>query len=261
MHPILIKLGPITIHSYGFLIVAGFLVCLFFLRRKARALGYLPDQLTDLAFWGLVAGLFGARLFYILTQWRNFVDDPLAMLKFWEGGLVFYGGMLGGIAAFAYGARRFRIPIFEALDMAAPSLAIAHSFGRLGCFAAGCCFGRSLPEGHPLAVHFHNADSVAPLGVPLHPAQLYDAANTLIVFLVLEFIFVRRKFSGQVFAVYGMLYAVGRWIVETFRGDVIRGFVVDEVLSTSQFLSLLIFVTAAAVYLIRRKHLVPRPVK
>ena len=120
-------------------------------------------------------------------------------------------------------------------------MALAHAFGRLGCFGAGCCFGHPAKEDFPLAVIFNHPLTVAPQNIPLHPAQLYDSTNTLIIFLILQWLYTKKRFDGQVIACYGMLYAIGRWFVEDFRGDSIRGFVFNDRLSTSQFISLIIF--------------------
>ena len=136
------------------------------------------------------------------------------------------------------------------MDMATPSLAIAHFFGRLGCFSAGCCYGRPAPQGLPWAVTFRDPLSLAPPGIPLHPTQIYDALNALIIFSVLMFLRRREKFTGQLLVTYILLYAIGRSIVEIYRGDSIRGFVIDPYLSTSQFISILAFIFG--LYLWRR---------
>ena len=252
MYPELLSLGSFTIHSYGFLIVVGFLLCLYSMRSKAKPLGLDTEKVTDLAFWGLVWGLIGGRVLYVITLWDEFAKEPLQAFKFWEGGLVFYGGLITGITSFIFLTRRYQLPFIKILDLTAPSLAIAHAFGRLGCFAAGCCYGKPVDDSHPFAVVFRHAQSIAHVGVSLHPAQLYDAANAFILFLFLNWFYARRKFDGQVVAIYGMLYAIGRYIVEEYRGDKIRGFVFGQV-STSQFISFLIFSAALILYIRQKK--------
>lgn len=253
MHPILVRLGPITIHTYGFLIVLGFLFCVFILRKKAQRENLNVDQLTDMAFWALVFGLIGGRILYIITLWPEFMLEPLEMLKFWKGGLVFYGGFLGGAGAYFYLAKKNRLPFWKVIDIATPSVAIAHAFGRLGCFTAGCCYGRPIRPDHPLAVVFTHPESIAPTGIALHPAQLYDSLNALLIFGVLEVVYRHKKFDGQLLALYLMLYSVGRYVVELFRGDEIRKFVFAEI-STSQFISIPIFIVGAVMWFVLQKR-------
>lgn len=248
MHPILFEYKFLKLHTYGFFIVVGFLCGLFLMRRKAKKLGWNLEHVSDVAFWSLLGGFIGGRVLYIITRWSEYSSSPFEMFKFWEGGLVFYGGFLGGIVAFIWRARFYKIPVLRFIDLSAPSLAIGHAFGRIGCFLAGCCYGRPVPADHPFAVIFTNPLSIAPLNQPIHPAQLYDAANAFAVFLILEFWYPKRKFLGQMFALYGILYSIGRYIVETYRGDKIRGFIIENVLSTSQFISIGIFLFAAFLY-------------
>ena len=249
MHPELLSFGSFTIHSYGFLIVVGFLLSLSLIRKKAADAGENPDHYTDLAFWGLLLGLAGGRTLYVITLWKDFAKNPIEIFKFWNGGLVFYGGLIAGILTTIYLSRKYKLPILKTLDIAAPSLALAHVFGRFGCFAAGCCYGKPIDPNHPFAIVFSGAKSIAPVGVPLHPAQLYDALNAFIIFIILEFIYKKKKFHGQVIIVYGVLYAIGRSIVEVYRGDKIRGFVIPDILSTSQFIALVIFSISAIAYI------------
>jgi phosphatidylglycerol---prolipoprotein diacylglyceryl transferase len=249
MHPLLFALGPLKIHTYGVMIVIGFLVGLYLIYSQAKFEGVNPERVVDISFWGLFFGLMGGRVVYIITRLPDFIKHPLDMFKFWEGGLVFYGGFIGGVAAFWYFSRRYKLRPLQLLDMAAPSLAIGHFFGRLGCFSAGCCYGR-LARGLPWAVTFTDLDSAAPVGVPLHPTQIYDAINALVIFSVLMYFRRRKKFMGQQTVIYMMLYSIGRSIVESYRGDAIRGFVINGWLSTSQFISIFIF--AAALYLWKR---------
>ncbi len=248
MYPVLFEWKLIKIHSYGLLIVVGFLIGLYLVRKKAAKINIDVEEISDVAFWGLLGGFIGGRLLYIITRWGDFSQHPLDMLKFWEGGLVFYGGLIGGIVGWVLRAKKYKMPILKTVDLAAPSVAIAHVFGRFGCFAAGCCFGKPIDPNSPFAVIFNNPKSIAPIGVPLHPAQLYDAFNAFILFLILQLIYSKRKFVGQTVASYGLLYSIGRYVVEEYRGDKIRGFVIENLLSTSQFISLAIFIGSAYLY-------------
>ncbi len=228
------------------MIVIGFLTGLYLIQKQAKREGLNPDRIVDISFWGLGLGLIGGRLFYILTRLEYFSEHPMEVFYFWEGGLVFYGGFLGGLFAFWYFTKKYSLPMLQTIDMAIPSLAIAHFFGRLGCFFAGCCYGRQA-NGVPWAITFSDPLSLAPPGIPLHPTQLYDALNAVIIFSVLMFMRNRKKFTGQLLVMYMLLYSIGRSIVEVYRGDTIRGFVIDPWLSTSQFISIFIF--AGGVYL------------
>jgi len=254
MFPVLFRLGPLSIHTYGALIVLGFLVGVYLIRKKAINENLNPDQLTDIAFWALLMGLLGGRILFIITLWKEFARDPLEMLRFWNGGLVYYGGLIGGALTFWYLAKRYRLNVLQVMDIATPSLAIAHFFGRLGCFVAGCCFGKECDPNFPLAVVFKSPESIAPVNIPLHPAQLYDAANAMIIFIALSLFYPYHKFRGQVLAIYLMIYAVGRSIVEQYRGDLVRGFVIENVLSTSQFISIFVFVAGLALYFFGQKY-------
>lgn len=248
MHPLLVKLGPLSLHTYGLMIVIGFLIALALIHRQGTKEGLDGDRIIDVSFWGLAFGLLGGRIVYVITRLSYFADHPIEVFYFWEGGLVFYGGFLGGAFAFWFFCRKYNLPGLQTIDIATPSLAIAHSFGRIGCFFAGCCYGKPAHD-LPWAITFSNPMSAAPTGIPLHPTQLYDALNAFIIFSILMFIQSRKKFTGQVISSYMMLYAIGRSIVEVYRGDKIRGFVIDPYLSTSQFISILIFAAGLILYI------------
>ncbi len=249
MYPLLFSYGFFKIHTYGLMIVIGFLIGLYLIHKEGKKRGLNADRIVDVSFWGLGLGLLGGRIVYILTRWDYFSSHLIEVFYFWEGGLVFYGGFIGGFIAFYIFTKKYKLPFLETVDIAVPSLAIAHFFGRLGCFSAGCCFGRPVLGSLPWAVTFHNPLSLAPQGIPLHPTQLYDALNALIIFAVLMFMRPRKKFVGEQLCIYMILYSIGRSIVEVYRGDSIRGFVIDPYLSTSQFISIFIFVTAVVLWI------------
>jgi phosphatidylglycerol:prolipoprotein diacylglycerol transferase len=182
------------------------------------------------------------------------MDDPISMFKVWEGGLVFLGGPLLVVPFVIWYVKKYSLPIWKTIDTLTPGLVIAHAFGRLGCLSAGCCYGK--PTGSSFGIrlysdlvekHYH--------GIPLHPTQLYESMSLLILFLGLLYLSKRKVFEGQVTLTYFLAYPVIRSIIEVFRGDIIRGFVIDDVLSTSQFISSLVFVAAAGFLLFRLKQL------
>ncbi len=254
MYPELIKLGPFTIHTYGFLIAVGFLSALSVARRLAILSKLNPDRVLDMAFWVLLVGFVGARALYIVTRFQYFAQEPLAMFKVWEGGLVFLGGPLAALPFLIWYTRKYKFPIWKVLDIGAPCLALAHMFGRFGCLASGCCYGK--PTGstwYGIRLYSEFVDRQYH-GILLHPTQLYEATALGLLFIGLLVIFKRKVFDGQVALSYFLVYPAIRSIIEIFRGDLIRGFVVDETISTSQFLSIFIFVGAAIALWYRLKQ-------
>lgn len=250
MHPILVQIGSLPIHTYGFLIAIGFIVATQVMQYNARRSGLDADKIQDLIFFGLVIGFIGARSVFVLTRFSYFMENPIDIFKVWEGGLVFYGGPLFGIPFIMWFAKKHKFPIWKTLDCLTPGLVIAHAFGRLGCLAAGCCYGKPTGSNYGIVL---NSELVDPAlrGIHLHPTQIYESVSLLILFVGLMVLFKRKRFTGQVTLVYLMTYPIIRSIIEIYRGDTIRGFIIDDVLSTSQFISVLVFI-GALVLLIRR---------
>ena len=244
MYPILVNIGPVPIHTYGFLIAIGFLLAVNVAKRLAIRAKLDVERVLDLSFWCLLVGFLGARILYIITRASYFIQDPLAMFKVWEGGLVFLGGPLLVVPFVAWYVRKYKLPIWKTLDALGPGLVIAHAFGRLGCLTAGCCYGK--PTGTSFGIRLYS-DLVDRQyqGILLHPTQLYESASLFILFGGLLYISKRKAFDGQVILTYFLAYPVIRSIIEIFRGDSIRGFVIEGVLSTSQFLSILVFLATA----------------
>ena len=234
MHPILFKIGPITIYTYGVLIATAFFLGLALAVRQARMEGEDLQKIMDLGFYILLSAVVGSRLLYIAVEFREYLSNPLRIFKVWEGGLVFYGGFIMAMAVVIIYVKKNEMSLWKVGDILAPSVAIGQGVGRLGCFFAGCCYGRETDV--PWAVIFKNPNTLAPMDVHLHPTQLYDSANGFIIFAALLILRKFKKFDGQLFWTYTLLYAVGRFIVEIFRGDE-RGFVTAS-LSTSQFIAI-----------------------
>jgi phosphatidylglycerol:prolipoprotein diacylglycerol transferase len=254
MYPVLLKIGPLPIHTYGFLIAVGFLVALAVLKKLAIQSKIDVDRILDLAFWCLVLGLLGSRTLFVITRMSYFITNPLDVFKVWEGGLVFLGGPIVVVPFAVWYLRNYKIPIWKALDALIPGLAIAQVFGRFGCLSAGCCYGK--PTGSSFGVRLYS-DLVerSYQGILLHPTQLYEAGSLFILFFILLWIFKNKKFDGQVFLIYFLSYPIIRSIIEVFRGDLIRGFVIEDLLSTSQFISILIFFGALVTLLFRLKQI------
>jgi phosphatidylglycerol:prolipoprotein diacylglycerol transferase len=251
MFPVLIRIGPLTIHTYGFMIAAAFLLGLWLAQRQAEREGLPREKVTDIGFYALFAGIIGSRIFFIGTDWEHFSAHPLDMIKIWEGGLVFYGGVVFAIPVAVWYARRQRLSLWQTADVWAPSIAVGHAIGRLGCFCAGCCYG--VPTGLPWGVVFNNPETLAIRGVALHPTQLYESAAELLNFVVLVMVRRRKTFHGQLFWLYVLNYAVIRAVIELFRGDIERGFILPGI-SVSQGISVVMFATALVFILKLRRH-------
>ncbi|MDD2806031.1 MAG: prolipoprotein diacylglyceryl transferase [Elusimicrobiales bacterium] len=253
MHPVIFQLGSFKLPAYGLLVACGYLAGILYLFRKAAPAGFSKDDLSDLVFYTVLSGMLGAKLFYAVTYWEAFGPDfparALYLLRSFQYGFVFYGGLLAGGAAFLLTARSRRMNAIKAADLAAPALALGHAFGRIGCFLAGCCHGRAASGA--LAVTFTNpASEVSPLclGVPLHPVQLYEAAGDFLIFLALNAALPRslagKRRAGTLAAAYAALYALLRFSLEFLRGDD-RG-AVRLGLSPAQLISAAVFLGALA---------------
>ena len=189
----------------------------------------------------LASAILGAKLLLILVEWRRYLAHPADLVEVLRSGGVFYGGLIAATAVAIWYMRKHDLPAWRIADMGAPSIALGEAIGRWGCFAAGCCYGK---ETHgPFAVTFTdpfaNQAVGTPLNVPLHPTQIYLSASAFLIFLVLQWAYRRKTFDGEVFWLYVLLYAISRGILETWRGDLVRGFVIPGILSTSQFIGLL----------------------
>ena len=263
MHPILFEAAGFTLYTYGALLAAAYLIGLRFALVRARARGLDAQRVMDLGIWIIVAALVGAKLLLVVVEFPH-LTGPRSALDVLRSGGVFYGGLVAAVATGIFYVRRYGLPVWATGDAFAPAIALGHVVGRMGCLMAGCCFGR--PTDVPWAITFHSQAAAAnvgtPLGVPLHPTQLYDAAAELAI-LVFLLLFERRSadgtrpFAGRTFWSYMLLYASSRFVVELYRGDP-RGLVFG-VLSTSQFVSLIVAPMAVVMLLRLRRGTAPVP--
>lgn len=235
MYKDLISIGAFTVHSYGLMIATGVLAAYLFIMYRAKTLKIDIRKIDPIILWILFGGLFGAKFLYWITQIESILQTPEILLDI-SNGYVVYGGIIGGVfAGLVYcKAKRLSFPFYA--DLIIPSVALAQGFGRIGCFLAGCCYGMETTSG--LGVEFP-VSSIAPTGVHLLPTQLFSSILDFMLFVVLVFYAKRKKAEGQVTALYLVLYSVGRFALEFFRGDIERGSI--GVLSTSQFISIFIF--------------------
>lgn len=208
----LFSIGKITIHSYGLLIAVGVILCLFIAMKRAGRLGLEPEKALDIGILCVVTGFVGAKLLFVLISIPEFVREPLKVLG--SSGFVVYGGIVAGVIAAIIFCRVRHLPFFRYFDLLMPSVAFAQGFGRLGCFMAGCCYGKETQL--PIGVVFPEG-SFAPPGVPLLPTQLFSAAGDFAIAAVLFWFSRRAKHDGEVGALYLLLYGIGRFFVEFLR--------------------------------------------
>ena len=248
MFPILLHLGPLTIRTYGAMVALAFLAALQVARMTARVRRIEETFMLDIVAIAVMTGLLGARLFYILINWSYFREHPADSFKIWEGGLVFYGGFLLGALVTNLFARYRGYSMAEVSDCLAPALAVGQGIGRWGCFFAGCCYGK--PTSLPWSVVFKDPTSLAPLGVELHPVQLYESAGDFVIAFILWQVLVRRKETkGQVIWLYVLLYGILRFAMETLRGDD-RG-AMHGGLSPSQLIALAAILVSGSIFLVQ----------
>jgi phosphatidylglycerol:prolipoprotein diacylglycerol transferase len=229
------------VYSYGVLLAASYLLGLQLARARAKRWGLDSNRVLDLGIYIIIAALIGAKLLLLVVDFDQFRQAPGEILSLARSGGVFYGGLILAVVVAFWYIHKHALPFWTTCDVFAPGIALGHVTGRLGCLAAGCCYGR--PTELPWGITFTNplaAENVGtPLGIPLHPTQIYEAgAELLILGFLLAFERRGRPFAGRTFWAYMLLYAVSRFVIEFFRGDP-RGMVFG-VLSTSQFISLVL---------------------
>jgi phosphatidylglycerol:prolipoprotein diacylglycerol transferase len=254
MHPILVEFGTWPVYSYGVLLAAAYLAALQLAVVRGRRAGLNGAHIMDLGIYIIIAALVGAKLMLLVVDFDYFVSHPDQLLSLVRAGGVFYGGLLAALIVGLLLARRYKLPAWTTADLAAPGIALGHVIGRFGCLLAGCCYGR--PTDVAWGITFTDPVAAAnvgtPLGVALHPTQLYDAgAELLILVLLLATERRGRPFPGRTFWLYILLYAISRFIVEIYRGDE-RGMMLG--MSTSQFISVILAPLAIAMLLWLRRR-------
>jgi len=241
VHPILFEAGPVTIYSYGVLLAAAYLLGLWLGVRRASQAGLDGNRVMDLGIWVIIAALIGAKGLLFIVDFDHFTSSREEFMSLLRSGGVFYGGLIAATLTCVYQLRKHKLPLWQSGDLFAPGIALGYMVGRLGCLAAGCCYGRPAP-GLAWAVTFTDPAAAlnvgTPLNVPLHPTQLYESLAGLVILVTLLVIERRGKsFPGRTFWQFVLMYAVSRFIIEFFRGDD-RGMV--AMFSTSQVISLVL---------------------
>ncbi len=218
MYPILLTIGGFHLRAYGTLIAIALLTGAWLAGREASRKDLPPECVQDFVIWATLFGLLGARLYYLtFFSPRVFLEDPLGVFAIWRGGLAIHGALLAGAATAIWYVRRHHLSFWRLADTLAPSVILGQAIGRLACFLNGDAFG--IPTTLPWAVTFTNPAAMAPLGVPLHPTQLYEMSLNLVLFGLLWWWRTRVRFDGQLFLLYAGGYGIIRFIVENFRGD------------------------------------------
>jgi len=234
MHPILFKIGPINIYSYGLMVAIGFGLSTMMIYARAPRFGLERDTIIDYIITMLLSGIVGARLLFVLLNIKYYMANPAEIINLSRGGLVWYGGFIAALLASFWFVKARKLEFWSAVDFVAPYIALGQAFGRIGCFLNGCCYGIIAPHNFPLGER--------------HPTQIYSAILLFIIFAVLILWQDRRRFSGEIFLGYCMLYSCKRFFIEFLRGDNPR---MLFGLTMSQMISLVVFF--AAVYLFKRR--------
>jgi phosphatidylglycerol:prolipoprotein diacylglycerol transferase len=250
VHPIAFDLGSLPIRWYGVMMALGFFAGLWTATRRARLANIHSEVISDVTMWVLLGSIIGARCVYVATYWKQeFANQPISeIFMIQHGGLVYYGGLIGAtVSGIGYLAWK-KLPVWKIADILAPSIALGSVFGRIGCLLNGCCYGRACDL--PWAIRFPSDHDTH--GAPVHPTQIYDALLNLILYLSLAWLFRRKKFNGQIFALYLVGYAIFRSVSESFRGDYPADHIHAGLFTSAQLLSAPILLAGIALYLWRR---------
>jgi phosphatidylglycerol---prolipoprotein diacylglyceryl transferase len=252
VHPVLFQLGGITIYTYGVLVATGVLLGMWYARAQAPHSGVDPDKIWNMAIYTILIALVLAKVWLVISEWDYYSThfrEIFSLATFQSGG-AFYGGIIGAIATILLYTYFQKMPILSVLDVSAGALPLGHAIGRLGCFAAGCCYGK--PTTLPWAVTFTNpaAQQIAgtPLGVHLHPTQLYESAAEFLNFLFLVWLGKRQSFKGQILGTYFLLYGIERGTIEFFRGDPGRTMLFHDTVSLMQIVSVGLILTGSFIW-------------
>ncbi|HEV2985014.1 MAG TPA: prolipoprotein diacylglyceryl transferase [Vicinamibacterales bacterium] len=259
MYPRLLELGPVTVYTYGVLLAAAYLFGLQLARVRAKKRGLDANRILDLGIYIIISALVGAKLLLLITDFKSFTADPRELLTLVRSGGVFYGGLIVAVGVALWYIRRVGLPLWTTCDVFAPGIALGHVVGRFGCLFAGCCYGKptTRPWGITFTDPFAAANVGTPLGVPLHPTQIYEAGAEFLILMVL--LLTERKgrpFAGRTFWLYMLLYAISRFIIEFYRGDD-RGTV--GMFSTSQFISVILAPLAIVMLVYLSRVVTPEP--
>ena len=263
MFPTLIEIFSFQISTYGVLVALGLFLGYLLSMKLAKEEG-LPSDKAELVFvMAVVGGIVGSRIAFVLEHPEEF-KSLIDVLALWKGGVSFFGALIGGLVLGVSTALKVGLPLWKVADIASPALALAHSIGRLGCFSAGCCYGRPVPNAESVEVGIHfmkefpffyivfPQGAVAPNSIPLYPTQLMEAFGNFVIFLVLIILFKRKTFDGEIFSLYLFLYGVERFALEFYRG--VTPPIEGLGLTWNQIVSILLVAGSIVLFFILRKQ-------
>ena len=241
MKPILFQIGSFPIYSFGVMIALGVLLSLILISKQAPRIAFAPAEVAqDFVFVTVLSGFLGARAYYVIQNFHWYADKPLRILMLWEGGLIFYGGVVGALVGLYIFSKLKKISYLKCLDFLTPYVALTHAFGRIGCFLNGCCHGKVCSL--PWAVQFPE------LREAVHPVQIYEAVFSFGLFFFLYALSNRKPFVGKVVSLYFIFYSIGRFVLEFFRGDT-SGWLITH----NQWFSLALCAAGGVLYLMSQR--------
>lgn len=232
--------GPFPVRTYGVAVALGFLTAIFAARRLCKKSNINPDIIFDMAVYALIGAIIGTRLFYVIFyDLEYFIRNPLKIFAIWEGGLVFYGGLIGGIISGVYFIKKKKLDLLKMIDISGTVIPLGLAFGRMGCLGYGCCYGKIAPEWFPFKIkfpafgnkltghtpafnaHLHDGlvKAVDNFSLPVYPTQIISNISCLLIFILLWFLFRKKKFDGQIAAFSLIFYAVTRFLIEFLRTE------------------------------------------
>ncbi|MDF2674893.1 MAG: prolipoprotein diacylglyceryl transferase [Clostridiales bacterium] len=246
MLPELLKIGKLTINGYGFMISLGIVAALILGNYRGRKRGMNTDIILDIAIYGVIGGVIGGKLLFMLTELPYIIKNPVVIKDMLSAGFVLYGAILGGALGVYILLRRKKMSFIKYFDLLAPSVVLAQGFGRIGCFFAGCCYGK--PTNGPFGVIFRNSN-YAPTDIHIHPTQIYSSLGDFAIAGILIYFASKPRKDGQVGGLYMILYSIGRFFIEFLRDDP-RGNV--GFFSTSQFICIFILICGIIIYMLEK---------
>lgn len=275
----LFHFGSINIYSYGVMVAIAFIVGIVIAARRAKQLNEDPQNILDLCLYLMISSIAGARICYVVTNWDYYRNNLFEIVLLNRGGLVFYGGVIFAIVTAVSYLKLKKLRVWNYLDILTPSLAIGHALGRIGCFLNGCCYGRIVWNAHlkflgirfpqvteltdtfseriigsPAYIDQLNQGFVKPTdlySLPVYPTQLFETGFNIVIFFILLHMFKKRRFEGQIWWAYTMMYAVSRFLVEFVRGD--NPIIPATGMTLSQNLAIIFFITGIIMYFVLRK--------
>ena len=254
MDPVAFSFGSLSIHWYGVCMAAAVLLGMWTASRRGMREKIHPDTVYDMSPWIIIGAIAGARLLFVVTYWdQKFAGKPFMDIFAIRTGFVYYGGFIAASASVIWFCRRRKLPIWKIGDVLAPSVALGHALGRIGCLFTGCCYGKecTLPwafEYPAIYEHLH--------GRAIHPTQIYESLLNFALYGGLVWLYRRKKFDGQVFATYLVAYAIIRSFVEMYRGDY-KDHQIVGFLTPGQLVSVLIVTAGIVLFLKLPRRIAP----